>query len=191
MKSRQFLAVLPLVVLLCGRVHARPVPAMPLITVDEFGNGIGTVGGGYIQNDPLPGGRPNVLTYNLPFDGVQGDVFLRDGGPTGPINDVIRFTGEGTMLFYSDNVDGVDAPADTPRPPTDTLDNTVSIDEIGTDDANGAYYTPGPEDPGYDGEFTPTYHFVSDGVVPEPGSMALLATGGLPLLGVLRRRKRA
>ncbi len=28
-------------------------------------------------------------------------------------------------------------------------------------------------------------------VVPEPGSLALLATGGLPLLGFLRRRKRA
>ena len=37
-----------------------------------------------------------------------------------------------------------------------------------------------------------TYDIISDStVVPEPGSLALLATGGLPLLGFLRRRRAA
>jgi hypothetical protein len=42
--------------------------------VDEFGNGIGVIGPGFLAPDPGPGGLPSVLTYILPFAGTQGDV---------------------------------------------------------------------------------------------------------------------
>jgi hypothetical protein len=66
------------------------VPAT--VTVDENGNGIGTLGPGFLAPDPGPGGLASVLTYDLSFPVVSGDVFLQDG-PGGPILDVIRFNG--------------------------------------------------------------------------------------------------
>jgi hypothetical protein len=101
---------------------------------------------------------------------------------------LIRFNGDGTLLFYSDSLEGADAPGDTPTPPKDVYDNLLSLDEVGPEGDNGALYTPGPNDPGFDPS-GPSYHLISD--VPEPGSLALLATGGLPLLGFLRRRRAA
>ena len=56
---------------------------------------------------------------------VAGDVLLQDG-IGGPILDVVRFNPAGnggnpdyhaSLLFYSDNVDGFDALADTSSPP--------------------------------------------------------------------------
>src|SRR5438094_6254753 len=46
-KSHRFLAVLPLLLALCGRASATPIPS-PLITVDELGNGSITVNGAII-----------------------------------------------------------------------------------------------------------------------------------------------
>ncbi|TMA35997.1 MAG: hypothetical protein E6J87_01930 [Deltaproteobacteria bacterium] len=110
------------------------------IEVDEFGNGIGTLGSA-ITNDPGPGGLPGVLTYFLPFAGAQGDVLLYDAD-FGTFLDVIRFNGDGTLIFYSDNVDGFDAPADTPSPPSAFYPNVAQVDETGTEAFNDAYYTP-------------------------------------------------
>ena len=102
-------ALLPLLVARIGFAQG------PVIAFDEFGNG--AFGHGFFAPDPGPGGLNPVMTYNLPFPGVQGDVALREGGVSGPVFDYIRFNGNGTLLFYSDNVDGFDAPADTPGPP--------------------------------------------------------------------------
>jgi hypothetical protein len=194
MKCYRFLAVLPLLLALCGQASATPVSGW--VTVDEFG--VGTIQGpggthsipSHIGQDTGPGGLNNVLIYALPFPTVPGDVLLTEGGG---FLDVIRFNPSGELVFYSDNIDGFDAPADTPSPPLAFYQKIVSIPEVGSEDDNGAYYTPGPGDPGFHEErILLGYHFISDGhnVVPEPCSLTLLGLGGLPLLR-LRRRKPA
>src|SRR5690348_9406862 len=94
-----------------------------VLPFDELGNG--AFGPGVIQPDPGPGGLPAVMTYRLPFAGVPGDVLLHDGALTAPFLDVVRFNGNGTLLFYSDNTDGFDAPADTPSPPAALYPNQI------------------------------------------------------------------
>lgn len=149
------------------------------LTFDEMGNG--TTGRGALAPDPAPGGLPAVLTYSLGFAVVPGDVLMLDSGF--PL-DVIRFNmpptgGPGTMLFYSDDVDGFDALADTVHAPFILYNNQVSIPEVGTESDNGALYTPGPNNPGFvAGADSVTYHFISDSV-PEP------IWGGLPLFAGL------
>ena len=153
---------------------------------DEFGNG--AFGPGVLAPDPGPGGLPSVMTYHLPFAGVPGDVLLHDADVAGnPFLDVLRFNGNGTLLFYSDNVDGADSPADTPSPPSALYPNQVNLQEVGPEGNNGVFYTPGPNDPGFDPS-QPTYHFISDGVVPEPGVATLLICGA-SLLAITRRKR--
>jgi hypothetical protein len=148
--------------------------AIPPLTFDENGNG--AFGPGIIAPDPGPGGLPAVLTYHLPFAGVPGDVLLTDADAGDNFLDALRFNGNGTLIFYSDNIGGVDALADTPSAPTALYPNQVRIPEVGPEGNNGAFYTPGPNNPGFDPSL-PTYHFISDGSVPEPASLSLLATG--------------
>jgi hypothetical protein len=165
-----------------------------LLTVDE--NGHGTINGFgapsplpfALQNDPGPGGLANILTYDMlnPPGLVAGDVLLQDG-VGGPILDVVRFNpneigpggGTGSLLFYSDNVDGFDSLADTPGPPGALYANNVTILEVGTENNNGAFYLPLAGQPGFvAGAGAPVaYQLISD-AVPEP------ATWGLMLLGV-------
>ena len=167
---------------LCNRVPAST------LTFDELGHG--TTGVGVLAPDPGPGGLPAVLTYSLGFAVVPGDVLLFDG--TLPL-DVLRFNepaagGPGTLVFYSDNTDGFDAPADTVRPPTGLYSNVVNLQELGTETDNGALYTPGPNNPGYAAGAIPvTYHFISDTPVPEPALSGLSLFGGLALLRRSRR----
>ena len=158
------------------------------ISIDENGNGIGTVGPGFLGNDPGPGGLNGVLIYQLPFAGVQGDVGLLDNGI--PL-DYVRFNGNGTVIFYSDNVDGFDAIGDTPAPPGQLYQNLVRLEELGPEGNNGAIYTPLPGQPGYDPNALPTYNLISDGsAVPEPSSVIQLALGlgALGLAGFNRKR---
>lgn len=158
------------------------------LTYDELGNG--TTGAGVLAPDPGPGGLPAVLTYSLGFAVVPGDVLLLDG-PN--VLDVVRFNepptgGPGTLVFYSDNTDGVDALADTPSPPGGFYSNLVRIPEVGPEGNNGAFYTPGPNDPGFVAGATPvTYHLISDSSpVPLPstagaGLVLLVGCGGIKL----------
>ncbi len=165
-----------------------PVFGGIVITIDENGNGINTLGPGVLGNDPGPGGLNNVLIYRLPFQGLQGDVLLLDGAV---FLDVLRFNGDGTVIFYSDNVDGVDAIGDTPGPPGAFYQNIVRIPEVGLEGGDGAVYTPTEIQPGFAAQFLPTYVFISDGTAaPEPGSMGLLALG-LGAIGFAVRRKLA
>jgi hypothetical protein len=160
-----------------------------IFSFDEFGNG--AFGPGVIQADPGPGGLGAVMTYRLPFAGVPGDVLLHDASVAGnPFLDVIRFNGNGTLVFYSDNTDGLDSPADTPSPPTALYANQVNLQEIGNEVNNGAVYTPGPNQPGFDPS-GPTYNLISDGTgAPEPASVSLMAVGAaLGGLIVVKRRR--
>ena len=192
----------------CHTAGAQPL--VPNVTVDEDGNGIGTLGPGFLAPDPGPGGLGSVLTYDLQFFVIPGDVFLLDAGVR---LDVIRFNNSFfdnggvdiaaldsspfMLVFYSDNTDGFDALGDTASPPRLFYDNTISIAEIGPEGNNGAFYTPLQGQPGYveeDGGLTGivgvTYHFVSDGTIPEPSSTALLALGlAVLVLGVGQRRR--
>jgi hypothetical protein len=164
-----------------------------LITVDENGNG--TIGGGSLRPDPGPGGLPSVLTYNLPFAATQGDVALSSTTEPGFVGlpvvfDYIRFNGNGTLDFYSDNVPIADSLGDTPSPPLAFYPNLVTISEVGPEGNNSATYTPTAGQPGFDPS-GPTYHFISDGVaaVPEPASIAILGAGLLGVAFFSRRRR--
>jgi hypothetical protein len=115
---------------------------------------------------------------------VAGDVLLFDGGA---VLDVIRFNpgqNGGSLLFYSDNVDGFDSPADTVGPPGALYANVSAINE-------GAIYTPLAGQPGFvAGASAPvTYKFLSE--IPEPATLPLLGSGLIGLAVVLRKRRQA
>jgi hypothetical protein len=165
--------------LLCG-----PAGADTIIAVDENGNGVGTLGGGFLAPDPGPGGLPDVLTYRLPFAGTVGDVEVTE--PIAVFSDLIRFNGNGTLVFYSSSADGFDSLADTISPPRIPYANFALIME----GDNKTTYTPVAGQPGYDSVAQPTYIFTSVGAVPEPASVLMGASAALLGVGCwwLRRR---
>lgn len=178
-----------------------------VLTVDENGNGTLNGFGGpqalpfYLGADPGPGGLSSVLTYDMlnPPGLVSGDVLMQEG-PGGPVFDVVRFNGNevnpsgnvGSLLFYSDNVDGFDSLADTPSPPGALYPNNITIVEVGPEGNNGAIYTPTAGEPGFvAGASAPVeYVLISDGSgVPEPAAWTMMILG-VGAIGTLMRRRR-
>jgi hypothetical protein len=175
--------------------------ASPLIRVNENGTGTLNFSGritpltGVLANDPGPGGLASVLTYDLlgPPSLTPGDLLLTDDGV---VLDVVRFNDYNTggvqgyrasLLFYSDNIDGFDALADTSGPPAASYTNVLSIPEVGSEHNNGAYYHPETGQPGYVPGFDVAYWLQSD--VPEPAAWTLMLIG-LGGLGLALRARR-
>jgi hypothetical protein len=208
LKTYLTLGVAALALAVGAAAHA----ANPIISIDEFGSGFldfRSQGGllelltGVLQNDPGPGGLSSVMTYDMlgPPSVTAGDVLFADDDAGGAILDVIRFNNYNTgdtpgypasILFYSDNIDGFDSPADTFGPPSQFYANIVTIHE----DLNGfASYHPAEGAPGFVPGFDVVYRFFSDGNanagVPEPASWALLIVGFAGVGASLRLRKPA
>jgi hypothetical protein len=168
-----------------------PVFADPIMPYDELGHGF--AGPGHIITDPGPGNQTNVLAYALAFGGgVQGDVIMLEPGSDSLRSDVIRFNGDNTLIFFSDNgLDGPDSPADTGFS-SPLYPNRITISEVGSEANNGAFYTPAPGQPGFEPAApNATFEFISDvTATPEPSSLLLLASG-TGLLCFNRRRRLA
>jgi hypothetical protein len=170
------------------------------ISADENGHGTLVNSNGFssalpfaLLPDPGPGGLPAAATYGLlnPPGLVAGDLIFFEV-PVGSISDLIRFNPNqngGSLVFYSDNSDGVDALADTGFP-TALYPNNITFTEVGPEGANGLTYTPVAGQPGFvAGAAGPvTYVIRSDSPVPEPCSLTLLALGSVCGLASCRRR---
>jgi hypothetical protein len=161
------------------------VVALPVtIEFDENGNAIGTVGQGRLP----PGGN---LVYQLPFDATTGFLLVKDSPVlTAPVEDIVAFSENGVVGFFSENADGVDSLADQSSGfAVPVRANIVDILEVGPEGANGFFYTPVAGQPGFTPDFSVTYHILSDGTlaVPEPATLALLVPGLLLLLLHQRR----
>jgi len=180
------------------------------VSVDENANGLADNGSpgtmhaipGGLVTDPSPnnGLGGNVLVYLLPFAAVNGDLIMQEpGGASITNSDIIRFvTNVGNvnttwLIFYSDNLDGVDALADTGLPGGSPFTNIVTMTEVGPEGANGLVYTPTAGQPGYisSTDFSSAFNIVSDATsTPEPASFALIGAGliGLALAPRLKKK---
>jgi hypothetical protein len=165
------------------------------ITLDEFG-GPNTSFPSLLGPDPSGGVAGPVLIYLLPFAVTPGDVILSEPGlPPTPDSDVVRFwnpagnPNQSEIIFYSDvsAADPADAPADVGLP-TQFQALTIRITETGPEGNNGAVYLPAAGMPGSTSA-PMQYNIISDGVVPEPSSLALLLGGVGVLFGIKRFRR--
>ena len=176
-----------------------PLFAQLIFTFDESGNISGPpalpLAPGVLQPDPSGGLTVPVLVYTVPLPLVTGDLLLTEpGAPVpGPFSDVVRFwnpTGGNIsqIIFYSDvsTSDPPDALADTGLPTQ--LINPVVINETGPEGNNGAIYAPTSGPGSFPGALV-QYNIISDGAVPEPGTLALAGLGGGLMLLALRRRR--
>lgn len=186
-----------------GALSGPALAATPLISIDENGHGLLSFPGspsihmvGVLSADPGPGGLASVMTYDMlgPPSVTDGDVLFSDDGL---ILDVVRFNNYGTggapgykasILFYSDNIDGFDAAADTSGPPTSLYTNSLTLNEVG----GFAFYHPSAGQPGFVPGFDVAYNLFSDGTfgVPEPATWSMMIMGFGLAGAALRARRR-
>ena len=164
---------------------------IPIFTFDE--NGHGNLNGQAVPFTVTvePISQLPALTYSLGFATTPGDVVLQEQGgqPGAPlvISDIVRFSAQGNIYFFSDS-DGppIDL-ADVPVLPA-IIAPFVVIPEVGPEGNNGAVWTPAAGQPGSLPTGAPiTYNIISD--VPEPGPMLLAGLGGVLLLFLRSRRQ--
>jgi hypothetical protein len=192
-----------------------PARASFVMQFDEFGNGFINQNNtgfqrvlGTLLPDPTQVGNPLVLSFLLPEAVVTGDLRVFDDANRTMLGDLLRFTdaagqlsgalsGAGSrMIFYSapDEADVPAVRADTGFPalivPRDEI--TLPSGEIirgtleaGPEGANGFTWSASTTLAGGPANL---YIGISDGVVPEPSSLALLGIGMLAALGLARRR---
>jgi hypothetical protein len=121
---------------------------------------------------------------------LRGDVILSD--VAGTVSDIFRFDGNFTLYVYSDTnlSEPNPSPADVGFPAA-IEPNALFATETGSDPGlNGLFnYNPGFTGPGANSAGA-TYNLISDPApLPEPGSLALLASGlGISGFGLLRRK---
>jgi len=170
-----------------------------IYTFDEYGNSTGPgISPGLLQADPSGGLAVPVLVYNVPIPLVTGDLVLIEAGQpaNAQYSDVVRFwdpTGGNLsqIIFYSDQDETTLAPADTGLPSIGNLINPVFINEVGPEGNNGAVWSPPAGAPGSSlPGVAVQYNIISDGVVPEPSSLALLMGGLGVLIGINRFRQK-
>jgi hypothetical protein len=145
-------------------------------------------------NDPGPGGLNNVLTYALPFAGTQGDVAILNPDFGFDLTEIIRFNGDGTLIFYSNPAYGGPSLADTPTAPGDGYDNfEYAFEEYAPEfGAYATFWWPFEDEPGGDVSDT-AFVFISDiSAVPEPSQVAGFGMGlfGLGFLAFRARRRK-
>jgi len=162
--------------------------------VDENGPALlsGSIAGfanGSYKLDPKSG----IMGWYYPLGpSTPGDLLLIEPlvGNTNTVSDLLRFDGNG-VFFFSDLEPGELNPdkADVPQIPNPVNPFFVR-NEVGPEGNNGAFWTPGPGQPGFDlsGSLPGLgYNIISD--VPEPNSVALyLAVAGLLALRRLQRK---
>ncbi len=102
-----------------------------------------------------------------------------------PILDVLRFTGNSQLIVYSDDLNGIQSPADTPGPPNPFSVNLLEVNKTHPMQGLGiADFTPTAGEPGFDVS-NPSYDFLDPGIVPEPSAGAVLLAG-LGILAAMR-----
>jgi hypothetical protein len=187
-------------------------------TFDEFGNGTSVNSSTGEQNtitgqsavdpfDPTNGLMPLVYLIGTNLSMVNGDIVLLDPG-TGEVSDLFRFfttmvdpqNSQNWLIFYSQiespPIPGALADVGIPSSRQATL---LTLTEQGPPEGpRGLFdYMPTTGQPGFAPLPAPfgnlVYNIISFGqpsVVPEPGSVVLLATGLTAVLGTRRLRRR-
>ena len=163
--------------------------------VDENGPALlsGPIAGfanGSYKVDPISG----LTGWYYPLGpSTPGDLLLIEPlvGNTNTVSDLLRFDGNG-VFFFSNLEPGELNPdkADVPQIPN-PVGAIFVRSEIGPEGNNGALWTPGPGQPGFDlsGSLPGlSYNIISD-AVPEPNCVALyFAAAGLLALRRLQRK---